>query len=148
VVTTILSTTLIGSDASTRSTSKRDSLMLSSRKVQNAINAAQTISKFAGVEESLGNEEFENIGDGCVVVCFWSGGSLIILWDDKVDVTVNLFTYGEDIEIGDIFELNISEILELSTKLRDEQPRGTGRVVSCKRDLLDTEMLLYWASQK
>jgi hypothetical protein len=32
--------------------------MLSSRKVQNAINAAQTISKFAGVEESLGNEEF------------------------------------------------------------------------------------------
>ena len=79
MVTTILSTTLIGSDASTRSTSKRDSLMLSSRKVQNAINAAQTISKFAGVEESLGNEEFENIGDGCVVVCFWSGGSLIIM---------------------------------------------------------------------
>jgi hypothetical protein len=32
--------------------------------------------------------------------------------------------------------------------LRDEQPRGAGRVVSCKRDLLDTEMLLYWASQK
>ena len=85
-------------------------------------------------------KNFENIGDGCVVVCFWSGGSLIILWDDKVDVTVNLFTYGEDIEIGDIFESNISEILGLSTKLRDEQPRGAGRVVSCKRDLLDTEM--------
>ncbi len=119
MVTTILSTTLIGSDASTRSTSKRDSLMLSSRKVQNAINAVQTIRKFAGVEESLGNEEFENIGDGCVVVCFWSGGSLIILWDDKVDVTVNLSTYAEDIEIGMIFESNFSEEI-LLTKLRDE----------------------------
>jgi hypothetical protein len=56
-----------------------------SSNVNHSANPAQAISNFAGVEESLGNEKFENIGDGCVVVCFWSGGSLIILWDDKVD---------------------------------------------------------------
>jgi len=135
------------SDA-TPTTSNRDSLMLSSRKVQSATEAALTRSNFAGVEESLLNKTYDNIGDGCVVVCIWSGGSLIVLWDGKVDVTVNLFTYAEDIEIGNIFESNFSEILGLSTKLRDEQPRGAGRVVSYKRDSLDTEMPPHWASQK
>jgi len=53
--------------------------------------------------ESILNKTYENIGDGFDVVCIWSGGSFIILYDDKVDVTVNLSTYAEDIEIAKIF---------------------------------------------
>ena len=71
--------------------------------------------------ESILNKTYENIGDGCDGVCIWSGGSFIILYDGKVDVTVNQSTYAEDIEIGMIFESNFSEeILKLLIKLRDE----------------------------
>jgi hypothetical protein len=42
-----------------------------------------------------------------------------------------------------IFESNFSEeIHKLLIKLRDEWPRGAGRVASYKRDLLDTEVIL------
>jgi hypothetical protein len=61
---------------------------------------------------------------------------LAILWDGRNHVDVNLFTYVEDIEIGDDFVTNFLLVIpSFTTMLRDEQPRGTGRNVAYQRDL-------------
>lgn len=81
-------------------------------------------------------KKFSDVGDGCLLVAVWEVGSLAILWDGRNHVDVNLFTYVEDIKIGDSF---VNEFLRtipsFTTMLRDEQPRGTGRIVAYQRDL-------------
>lgn len=81
-------------------------------------------------------KNFTDVGEGCLLVALWEGGSLAILWDGRSHVDVNLFTYVEDIKIGDGFVKNfLRAIPSFTTMLRDEQPRGTGRNVAYQRDL-------------
>ena len=75
---------------------------------------------------------------------FWEGGSVAVLWDGKEHVDINLFAYKEDIEIGNTFSTNFRNVLPLSIMLRDEEPRGAGRVVSYRRDLEDN-LAPHWA---
>lgn len=85
-------------------------------------------------------EEFNDLGDGCLLVDTWMGGSIIILWDGRNHVDVNLFTYEEDFEQATAFEENFSlAIPGLEMILRDEHPRGMGRVVSFKKDIEEYE---------
>jgi hypothetical protein len=82
--------------------------------------------------------KFCDVGEGCLLAALWEGGSLAILWDGRNHVDVNLFTYVEDIEIGDDFVTNFLLVIpSFTTMLRDEQPRGTGRNVAYQRDLED-----------
>jgi len=116
---------------------------LSSHIVKKATENALSKSNLPGLDKSI-IKEYKNLGDGCVLVCMWSGGSLVVLWDGKDHVDVNLFTYVEDIELGNVFESNFSKLVSLSTMLRDEQPRGVGRVVAYQRDLEDNDVP-HWA---
>lgn len=76
-------------------------------------------------------------GNGCVFFAAWSGGSIVVLWDGIIHVDLNLFTYEQNKEQADEFEKNFRTDTTLSTMLRDEQPRGSGRVVSYIDDLTD-----------
>jgi hypothetical protein len=77
------------------------------------------------------------VADGCLVFAHWEsheGGNAALLWDGRIHVDLNLFTY--QAERGEIFADRIeSATLEALSDfgfdrvLRDEQPRGTGRVV-------------------
>jgi hypothetical protein len=77
--------------------------------------------------------------DGCVAFVHWNsgnGGNAILLWDGRIHLDLNLFTY--QVEGGEVFADRIeSAILEALSDfdfdrvLRDEQPRGIGRAVLC-----------------
>jgi len=75
------------------------------------------------------------VGDGCIFMVTWSGGSIVVLWDGRKHIDVNLFTYEEDVKQADKFETNFRTTKYLKTILRDEQPRGAGKVVSYFNDL-------------
>jgi hypothetical protein len=60
-------------------------------------------------------------------------------------VDVNLFTYVESISIGDLFGKEFLRFIPTyAIMLRDEQPRGTGKIVAYQRDLKDNDKP-HWA---
>jgi hypothetical protein len=76
------------------------------------------------------------IGDGILILCQWSQGGMATTWDGRASVDINLFTYEEDFTLADQIALSIQGTIPmLHLALRDEQPRGMGRVVNYKRDL-------------
>lgn len=75
-------------------------------------------------------------GDGSVVMAVWPEGNVVVVWDGKVRVDVNLFTYEEDFDHADSF---IEKFSGMKSVLRDEQPRGRGRVVNFQSDLTPKE---------
>jgi|UniRef100_A0A8J9RY90 spermidine synthase len=80
-------------------------------------------------------EMFTEMGDGCVFVALWAEGNIVALWDGRKHVDLNLFTFIESVEVADTFVLQFgAEDPKLHTVLRDDQPRGTGRVVNFKTD--------------
>jgi hypothetical protein len=102
--------------------------------LQNAMDAVDAI------------HEYCDIGDGCVFVAFWSGGSAICVWDGRMHVDVNLFTYKEDVGPVDHFQKQLSQQIPfLQLTLRDEQPRGFGRVVNFSRDIQHIGDMPHWA---
>lgn len=58
-----------------------------------------------------------------------------MLWDGRKHIDVNLFTYEQNTEMANTFESNFRTSKNLVTMLRDEQPRGIGKVVSYFADL-------------
>ena len=81
-------------------------------------------------------EEFTNLGDGCVLAAVWPEGNVVVLWDGRKHVDINLFTYAESVEFADEFVSQFkSTIPLLEIALRDEQPRGFGRVVNFLHDI-------------
>jgi hypothetical protein len=97
-------------------------------------------------KEALNMEEYTGLGDGSVVVALWSGGSVVMLWDGKEHVDVNMFTYEEDRTKANDFESKFRTALGLTTMLRDEQPRGVGNVVSYQSDIKEVKVPL-WVNQ-
>ena len=80
--------------------------------------------------------EFSDFGDGSLHSFHWNGGSLLVLWDGKNHVDINLFTYDETKDFHDTFVHKFTkEIPCLSVALHDTQPRGVGRVVNFKNDV-------------
>jgi hypothetical protein len=68
------------------------------------------------------------------------------LWDGRSHIDINLFTYVEDVNLVDVFVDSFLELIPAyTTILRDEQPRGSGRVVSYRRDLDDVQVP-HWTS--
>jgi hypothetical protein len=77
------------------------------------------------------------VADGCVLFAHWksnSGGNVVVLWDGRIHVDLNLFTY--QAENGEVFADKIESAtlealshFDFDRVLRDEQPRGTGRAV-------------------
>jgi hypothetical protein len=100
--------------------------ILSGEQLEDALHHAHSAMKSqdtSGVEL----EEYKTPGEGLVLSAFWTGGNLVVLYDGKTHV---------DIEIADEFEKYLQkQIFLLDIILRDEQPRGIGRVVNFDEDI-------------
>eukprot|EP00797_Seminavis_robusta_P035388 Sro875_g214440.1 Polyamine aminopropyltransferase (834) ;mRNA; r:37576-40077 len=88
-------------------------------------------------EESYQIQEFTDFpGEGCVVVGYWPGGSATILWDGRDHIDANLFTFNENLRQANDFKENLlARISGWKSVLRDQQPRGVGRIINFERDL-------------
>ena len=83
-------------------------------------------------------ESFTGIGEGVLLLAHWEGGSITALWDGRTHVDLNLFTYVESLPVAKHFEwIFRRENPLLETVLRDDQPRGYGRVVNYQRYIGD-----------
>ena len=113
-----------------------NALILSESKIREALE--YTLAEFS--ENQIVSPQVHHIDDtagaGSVHVAFWSSGSALVMWDGRGHVDINLVSFLESIsfhaEFADLFRYAIPD---LETILRDEQPRGYGRVVNFARDL-------------
>jgi spermidine synthase len=82
-------------------------------------------------------EVYTDIGDGTVVVSDIKLGSLIAIWDGRNHVDLNLFLHDDtESEINDLiggFE-DLTKSM-MNRGLRDDFPRGTGRVMNFREDM-------------
>lgn len=77
----------------------------------------------------------KEVGDGSILISLWSEGSIIVLWDGRFHVDINLFLYDENVEKSKIiYDTFLKSLPTFFTTLRDEQPRGTGRIVNFFKD--------------
>merc|ERR1719343_1004503 len=82
-------------------------------------------------------EAYTNIGDGVAIISDTNLGSLIAIWDGRDHVDLNIYMHDDT-------EYEIEEFLKdfkkisknkLNQGLRDDFPRGTGRVMNFRADL-------------
>ncbi|CAB9519730.1 Putrescine N-methyltransferase [Seminavis robusta] len=105
---------------------------LSLKKVQRACSNALKSIKVTQVTR----EDFEHLGKGLVITASWVGGDATVLWDGSQHIDINLFTYKETVEVAERFVQSFrAKLPAWGIALRDEQPRGTGRVVNFQSDL-------------
>jgi spermidine synthase len=79
---------------------------------------------------------YTGVGDGGVVVAtFADGGGLLLIWDGQSHVDINLFSTDGSRDRADKFLAIITEVSGLQRTLRDDQPRGTGRVIQFQSEI-------------
>ena len=83
------------------------------------------------------SERYEDLGDGGVVVSVSPKGSAVLSWDGRNHVGINLFSYNDRLELADSFVSSFVSFTgkKLKVVLRDDFPRGTGRVINFQEDL-------------
>eukprot|EP00980_Cylindrotheca_fusiformis_P012891 scaffold3210_cov113-Cylindrotheca_fusiformis.AAC.3 len=72
---------------------------------------------------------YTGVGDGVVIVSRFSEGSAVLVWDGKRHVDINLFSADQSEERANEFKEKFMQLSRLSSYLRDDQPRGLGRVM-------------------
>eukprot|EP00566_Odontella_aurita_P003749 CAMPEP_0113586544 /NCGR_PEP_ID=MMETSP0015_2-20120614/34356_1 /TAXON_ID=2838 /ORGANISM="Odontella" /LENGTH=1264 /DNA_ID=CAMNT_0000491993 /DNA_START=143 /DNA_END=3937 /DNA_ORIENTATION=- /assembly_acc=CAM_ASM_000160 len=80
-------------------------------------------------------ESITEVGDGFVVAALSSEGSIIVVFDGKSHVNVNIFSHDEWEERPDKIMGAFSLKLPFNVVQRDEQPRGTERVINFMSDI-------------
>mmetsp|Transcript_1178 Transcript_1178/g.1771 ORF Transcript_1178/g.1771 Transcript_1178/m.1771 type:complete len:611 (-) Transcript_1178:1636-3468(-) len=119
---------------------KKSKVALSNTVIRKALEVALLQSPLPLFEkddiESI--EEYNGAGDGSVLVFLWSGGSIAVLWNGREHVDLNVFVYKGDQVLHSLklFERNFHKVIStMTTILRDEHPRGVGRVISYWDDI-------------
>jgi hypothetical protein len=126
-----------------------DLLELSTNSIKSALKYALAKTTSQAVELHASTDA----GDGCVIVGFWSGGTVVVLWDGRSHMDLNWFTYQEDSDLSSQVVAHFMSSFpdeSLMVALLDEQPRGTGRVVNFYEDVgaLEGRERPHWAKFK
>merc|ERR1719223_1742259 len=86
--------------------------------------------------EPVSVEEIPGLGDGGLFVAIDESSRIVVLWDGKNHIDVDLTVDEEEEEFSNTFiEHFLEQIPDLKLTLRDEMPRGYGRVVNFNDDL-------------
>eukprot|EP00591_Stephanopyxis_turris_P018740 CAMPEP_0195540490 /NCGR_PEP_ID=MMETSP0794_2-20130614/50599_1 /TAXON_ID=515487 /ORGANISM="Stephanopyxis turris, Strain CCMP 815" /LENGTH=1223 /DNA_ID=CAMNT_0040674559 /DNA_START=125 /DNA_END=3797 /DNA_ORIENTATION=+ len=80
-------------------------------------------------------EKYSDVGDGILLVAIVPVGHIIVVWDGSAYVDFNIFTHSESINHEtEIVNPFMSKMGITNTVLRDNYPRGAGRVVNFMKD--------------
>eukprot|EP00585_Thalassiosira_rotula_P003412 CAMPEP_0196142314 /NCGR_PEP_ID=MMETSP0910-20130528/11541_1 /TAXON_ID=49265 /ORGANISM="Thalassiosira rotula, Strain GSO102" /LENGTH=1004 /DNA_ID=CAMNT_0041403613 /DNA_START=20 /DNA_END=3034 /DNA_ORIENTATION=+ len=94
--------------------------------------ASQTATQHWSEKDQGVKWAFHEIGEGAVYVALSSeAGHAAVVWDGADGVTVNVFTYDETVDHYEAFAAVLKDNLPpMNLMLRDEQPRGYGKVIN------------------
>jgi spermidine synthase/S-adenosylmethionine/arginine decarboxylase-like enzyme len=74
---------------------------------------------------------FHKIGKGAVYIALFDEGQFIATWDGAANISLNIFTYDETTDHESVIATPfVNSLLDMNLMLRDEQPRGYGRVIN------------------
>ncbi|KAG7339654.1 spermine/spermidine synthase domain containing protein [Nitzschia inconspicua] len=84
------------------------------------------------------SETYTGIGEGALMVSEFKEGSVVLVWDGRHHVDLNLFLFDDRKELADDIASKFSHLSQetLQVGLRDDFPRGLGRVVNFHEDLV------------
>jgi len=110
-----------------------DDLGLDTAKILSYLNDAMTS---IGLE-SIVTKNYEDVGDGALILTVSSEGYVTLVWDGREHISVNLFTENEEIGTPEKFVKTFlkSSGEKLQIGLRDDQPRGVNRVINFPSDM-------------
>jgi hypothetical protein len=90
-----------------------------------------------------GHHHVGGIGDGILIAQTCDIGNAVLVWDGREHVDLNLFTFhereGDPEAFVNTFMYWASGVNTLDIGLRDDMPRGIGRVVNFKSHLVESE---------
>lgn len=76
-------------------------------------------------------EEVHQVGEGAVYIALYDEGQFVATWDGATNINLNIFTYDETVDHASIIaEPFMRSLQNMNEMLRDEQPRGYGRVIN------------------
>ena len=90
-------------------------------------------------------DKFTDVGNGCIIVSIFLQGSAILVWGGSDHVDINLFSFDQSKTIADNFVTKFTELSDnnLKVALRDDQPRGIGRVMSYTSEMENPNYITY-----
>ena len=81
------------------------------------------------VEDLTDVEEHAGIDDNCLLLTYWSEGSLVVLWDGRDHVDLNIFGLNAHHDkVMFVERVLITELNTLESVLRDVRPGGSGKL--------------------
>jgi hypothetical protein len=105
----------------------------------------QALSKL-NISPILAPTSFADLGEGAVVFTSWQNGNAVVFWDGRDNIGINVFTAEEDVAFaGQLAEQFSTMKSTLVRTLRDQMPRGYGRVVNLLEDIGKREGPPHWA---
>jgi len=109
---------------------------LSTYTIRDALVKVLALSQINSGNSEAQVKAFSDVGDGFVIVAFWSNGRAVLVWDGRKHIDINLSTDADNESLANKFKDSfLTEISSLSVSLQDTQPRGIGRVVSYLKDM-------------
>jgi hypothetical protein len=103
-------------------------------KLKDLVTACNAVFSARGESSMTVYEDFG--GDGAVCAGAWESGTAVVSWDGRFQVDLNIFSLNGLDELN-AFENDIkNQLPTLGGWLRDVQPRGYGRVVNFKEDMV------------
>lgn len=79
------------------------------------------------------------VGDGFATVILSFKTTAVVLWDGNSSIHINLFSNNDSAELSNTFIKELMGKIPVKMIQRDEQPRGTGRVVNFGSDVTALE---------
>mmetsp|Transcript_120848 Transcript_120848/g.237625 ORF Transcript_120848/g.237625 Transcript_120848/m.237625 type:complete len:353 (+) Transcript_120848:3-1061(+) len=89
-------------------------------------------------------QSFTGMGEGGVIICMNPKvGNAVVVWDGRTHLDVSLYLLGDAEEMPNVFvETFLHQVdNKLKVALRDDMPRGIGRVINFPSDILTPEEL-------
>jgi spermidine synthase len=87
--------------------------------------------------EATLTKQYEDVGDGVMIMALSSKGYVTLVWDGREHISVNFFTRNEEIGLPEKFAKSFlaSSGQKLQVGLRDDQPRGINHVVNFPHEM-------------
>jgi spermidine synthase len=82
-------------------------------------------------------QSFTEMGEGGIILCLNPAkGSALLVWDGRKHVDISFYVMDNDQEAGPFIEEFLEHVEnKLTVTLRDDMPRGTGRVINFASDI-------------